>query len=931
MWNISLIAGLPYELCPQSCSCTNSRVNCSNQNFKFVPHDLPPWTETLIINNNPLDSLTVESFHQILSPYNLSFIDFSQTQLRTVDFNFFLELFTDIHFIDDSLKTLLLDHNYLTTFPLFRNISNLRTLSLANNNLRCESDIDISLLYPMLETLDLSGNSIKHLSKHFLNSASKTPSDRLKILILNNNGIESIDNEALLMFPNLKVLKLSKNNIAELSKDWLSSLVQLKELDLNFNQIDQINILAFNELKSLQVLKMRRNKLHYLSDGSFWGLANLQRLHLDHNNITDIRLGWTFGLESLKELTIRHNSIREIQNDSWNSASNLVELHLNYNLLTAINRTTFSKLTSLQSIKLSNNLITFIEDDAFRSLTNLEQLDLSNNQLSWTIEGSNGFFNTLRMLKKLRLDNNQIRHIFKHTFNGLNNLMLLNLTGNPITSIQNESFLMFRSLKELDLEETDLLCDCTLKWLVEWLYSSDIKRRFAKKIRCKHPVDLHLKTKRSFLDAGKESFQCKNFLKPYLMDDFNISQPIKAIKHKNITFHCKVATSSNEVHFNWFKNNQIIDHPRAKFQTLTKVYSENVTHHTNVFTLINVEDDDHGKYHCKASNDHGSVYSHKFEVNVYIVPYFTKRPVNITVEVGHSARLECAANGQPAPNISWSKDDGDNFPAAMERRMRVMPLDDVFFIVDVKEKDMGWYTCNATNDAKLIQSSAYLNVIKLPSFTRKMTNKKSSIGNTVQLECLVTAIPKPKITWFKDGVPLEAQNRHFLTTEGQGLFIVKLRNSDQGTYSCNVSNAYGTVSDSLYLEVISNYNTNKQHGDNVSKKADDVYNSLILFMRKNLGIILIIFLCVFCTSIAWIIVIWRIRCTEKLTIKNIEQNEEVCYKSDQDNLSSVFGSNEFSNGTTTLKTTDNESDSSSTKVCFESICLHLFLIGFLLF
>lgn len=78
---------------------------------------------------------------------------------------------------------------------------------------------------------------------------------------------------------------------------------------------------------------------------------------------------------------------------------------------------------------------------------------------------------------------------------------------------------------------------------------------------------------------------------------------------------------------------------------------------------------------------------------------------------GSTARLECAAWGQPQPQISWQKDGGNDFPAARERRMHVMPTDDVFFIVNVKSSDEGTYSCTATNEAGTAATNATLKVL----------------------------------------------------------------------------------------------------------------------------------------------------------------------------------------------------------------------------
>lgn len=93
------------------------------------------------------------------------------------------------------------------------------------------------------------------------------------------------------------------------------------------------------------------------------------------------------------------------------------------------------------------------------------------------------------------------------------------------------------------------------------------------------------------------------------------------------------------------------------------------------------------------------------------LPYFTKTPRDSTIRTGHTARLECAAKGHPTPEIAWQKDGGTDFPAARERRMHVMPDDDVFFITDVKPEDQGVYSCTAKNTAGTVSANATLTVL----------------------------------------------------------------------------------------------------------------------------------------------------------------------------------------------------------------------------
>lgn len=108
--------------------------------------------------------------------------------------------------------------------------------------------------------------------------------------------------------------------------------------------------------------------------------------------------------------------------------------------------------------------------------------------------------------------------------------------------------------------------------------------------------------------------------------------------------------------------------------------------------------------------------------------------MDLTIRTGTVARLECAAEGHPPPQIAWQKDGGINFPAARERRMHVMPEDDTFFIANVKAEDMGVYSCTAKNEAGSLSANATLTVLgKHCSFDQHDIGHHSMLNDAVIL------------------------------------------------------------------------------------------------------------------------------------------------------------------------------------------------------
>ena len=327
-----------------------------------------------------------------------------------------------------------------------------------------------------------------------------------------------------------------------------------------------------------------------------------------------------------------------------------------------------------------------------------------------------------------------------------------------------------------------------------------------------------------------------------------ITEPesVVALRGSNVSLRCAAASSStSELTIQWKKDNVLIESP-TNVETLASTNDGQLTRYTSIMHMRDVQNTEEGRYQCVISNDFGSTYSQKARITVHVYPSFTKTPEDVTVRAETTARLECAATGHPAPVIAWQKDGGDDFPAARERRMHVMPSDDVFFIVNVKSFDHGVYSCTATNAAGTIVANATVNVLETPAFVRPMESKVAEIGSTSVLECMASGSPKPKLLWFKDDTLLQPSERHFFTADDQLLIIVQTRPSDAGRYVCEMSNTLGTERGIASLKVV------PVNEDSSDLGYDDG--------STTTGIIIIsVVCCVVGTSLIWVIIIYQTR------------------------------------------------------------------------
>ncbi|XP_038157477.1 obscurin isoform X14 [Cyprinodon tularosa] len=84
-----------------------------------------------------------------------------------------------------------------------------------------------------------------------------------------------------------------------------------------------------------------------------------------------------------------------------------------------------------------------------------------------------------------------------------------------------------------------------------------------------------------------------------------------------------------------------------------------------------------------------------------------------------------------------------------------------------------------------------------PDFEEILANCTAELGQTVKLACKVTGVPKPVVTWYKDGRVVEADPHHIIIEDPDGsctLILDNMTADDSGQYMCFATSPAGNAS-----------------------------------------------------------------------------------------------------------------------------------------
>ncbi|XP_073342149.1 roundabout homolog 2 [Pagrus major] len=207
---------------------------------------------------------------------------------------------------------------------------------------------------------------------------------------------------------------------------------------------------------------------------------------------------------------------------------------------------------------------------------------------------------------------------------------------------------------------------------------------------------------------------------------------------------------------------------------------------------------DEGVYTCVARNYLGEAISRNASLDVAILrDDFRQAPSDVVVAAGEPAVLECVPpRGHPEPTVSWKR----NNVRVSTKDDRIAMRGGKLMISHTRKNDAGMYVCVGTNMVGERDSDpAELVVYERPVLVRRPVNQVVMEEETVDFLCEVHGDPAPTIRWRREEG--ELPRGRFEIRNGNSLRLFRVKEQDEGTYTCTSENSVGKTEASAMLQV----------------------------------------------------------------------------------------------------------------------------------
>uniref|UniRef100_A0A8C5NF03 Neural cell adhesion molecule L1-like protein n=1 Tax=Gouania willdenowi TaxID=441366 RepID=A0A8C5NF03_GOUWI len=213
--------------------------------------------------------------------------------------------------------------------------------------------------------------------------------------------------------------------------------------------------------------------------------------------------------------------------------------------------------------------------------------------------------------------------------------------------------------------------------------------------------------------------------------------------------------------------------------------------HGKLLIVPRVEQEDSGKYVCKAKNRLGEAV-HYFTVRVDESPEWQFEPESQLSMIGSDVLIKCSASGIPQPTTTWSV---NGVPLHESPAANRKAFDDTIVLHNAKASDSAVYQCEASNQHGSLLSNANIMIMsKYDTFI--------IVIHRITMHCKVFSSPPSEITWSRDDSSESLEGPQFTVHDNGSLEIYNVEKGDAAQYTCMARNTEGfsAINAALYVK-----------------------------------------------------------------------------------------------------------------------------------
>jgi len=260
-----------------------------------------------------------------------------------------------------------------------------------------------------------------------------------------------------------------------------------------------------------------------------------------------------------------------------------------------------------------------------------------------------------------------------------------------------------------------------------------------------------------------------------------------------IRLPCFVDKLPGEISIIWSKEDSAKTIIAMGTMVLDQEYKDRASVEVNekgsTLTIGIAKEEDAGQYKCSVAvkNNPPEV---KHTVRIRAPPSIeSSTPSILAARKGDDVTLNCKGSGSPKPKVKWSRIGRDMPDGSSEIESEMV------IFSDVTKHHAGIYKCSATNGfGKQASKKVEVVVEYSPEVEVSEVFVQTKSGEEAEIVCQVHAVPKPTITWTKDGQTVTASSRIKMdhSRHRYVLTIMGVQPTDFGKYSCQAANKLGS-------------------------------------------------------------------------------------------------------------------------------------------